>query len=97
MDIKIYIYIASGVMVTLFLFAFGRFLWRVPSLIDTSIFKDIGKFMYRIMCKSGFIVIIIIFITYYICMNSPSLNKLNDNPDHSNLNAKKERANEKAN
>lgn len=53
--------------------------------------------MYRIMCKSGFIVIIIIFITYYICMNSPSLNKLNDNPDHSNLNAKKERANEKAN
>jgi len=74
MDIKAYIYAASGIFVfIIFLAAFGRFLWRVPTLLDSSMMKELGKFIYRIMCKSGFIVIVIIMITYYICSNSPTL------------------------
>lgn len=74
MDIKDYIYAASGVFVLVVaLAAFGRFLWKAPALLDSSMMKEIGRFIYRITCKSGFIVIIIIILTYYICSKSPAL------------------------
>jgi len=74
MDVKGYIYAASGFFVLIIaLTAFGRLLWKAPSLLDSAMMKEVGKFVYRILCKSGFIVIVIIIITYYICMNSPAI------------------------
>ncbi|WP_234010201.1 hypothetical protein, partial [Cronobacter malonaticus] len=74
MDVKGYIYAASAIFILVIgLTTFGRFLWKAPSLLDSAMMKEVGKFVYRILCKSGFIVIVIIIITYYICINSPAI------------------------
>lgn len=96
MNIEYVIYTAVGIiMLILALLSLGRFLWRVPSLIDSSVFKDIGKFLYRIICKSGFMVIVVIFITYYICSRSPSLMNKNNSSESIDLNTKKRHVDEK--
>lgn len=48
-------------------------MWKRPPLINHDLINNVGKFTYRVICKSGFIVLVIIFITYFICMHSPSI------------------------
>jgi hypothetical protein len=75
-DAKTLIFIISGFVSVVLVFIFiGKLLWKLPSIIDYSMIKDFGKFFYLVMCKSGFMVILIIIATYLICLNSPSIPK----------------------
>lgn len=51
----------------LILFIIGLFAYRLSQSVDKSLIKSMGDFLYRVVCKSGFIVILIVIITYFIC------------------------------
>lgn len=57
-----------GVALLLFVFfIMGVFIYKVTASIDKSIIKSAGGFFYRVICKSGFMVLLIIIVTYIIC------------------------------
>lgn len=79
-------YLSNGIVVfaCLFLiFCMGVLLYKFSSSFDSSTMKSMGIFAYRIICKSGFMVIVVVIVTYFICKNGNVKNHagVNKNPD----------------
>jgi len=59
--------IISVACILFFVFLIGVFTYRFSVSIDKSIIKSMGGFLYKIVCKSGFMVVLIVIATYFIC------------------------------
>lgn len=66
-NIDFAIQILGIALILFFIFVVGIFTYKFSSSIDKSVIKDVGAFLYRLFCKSGFMVIIVVLITYFIC------------------------------
>lgn len=61
------IHILSIVFILFFIFFLGIFSYRFSVSLDKEIIKSIGDLFYRLVCKSGFMVLVIVIVTYFIC------------------------------
>lgn len=57
----------SIAFVLFFIFSLGVLSYKLSTSLDKEIIKSIGDLFYRLVCKSGFMVLLIVIVTYFIC------------------------------